>query len=591
LTSPEARSDARAVLRPWWLIVALVGAGILLRLGALLENPPLGLDEARLAINIGSRSYGELLRPLEYDQSAPLLYLWAQRTIVDLLGMHDWALRLLPVAFGVGLVLLVPWTLGRLLGARPTAVATAVVAFSPLLIQYSISVKQYGVEAALTLLVVGLALRCREGAYRGASAVQVTAIGTLLPWLMAPAAFVLVAVAGCALADLRRGLTGAKLFLIRSVPAWAISCAVAYLVIYAPASRSPYLRRYWSSAMLSPGDGFPERFWALLNENLWGLALGYPGPPGRHLSNLTFLAVAVTLLLLMAAGCGWLRARFGWSIAVLAAGPFLAAVAGSLVGVYPLGLRLTLFEMPLVQLLLVSGLERVIVRLPEVRARRAWVVVGSAFTVPLAAISLLQVQHAGASEDVRTLVAELSRRRQQEPLYVFTRSIPPWVYYSTDWASPERGRLDFASRVATSGGAAFENAPSRARVERNEGDGLEYRAATGLELYGLATGIEWTPNLGPLKYTPDSGWSETEAQRLMSLDAAAVWVLMSHLTGSEGELHSELERRGMCATYVRELDNAMLIRYVLNAGQSRAKCLSHISEGPGTLIARTGPAE
>jgi hypothetical protein len=591
LTRPEARSHPRAAPRPTWLIIALIGAGIGFRLGALLEAPPLGLDEARLAINIGSRSYGGLLRPLEYDQSAPLLYLWAQRAVVDLLGMHDWVLRLLPLAFGVAFVLLVPWTFGRLLGARATAVATAVAAFSPLLIQYSISVKQYGIEAALTLLVVGLALRCREAGYERPAAHRVTALGTFLPWLMAPAAFVLLAIAGSALADLRRGLAGAKLFLLRSVPAWAVSSALAYLVVYAPASRSPYLRRYWSSAMLSPGDGFTERFWALLNENLWGLALGYPGPPGRHLPNVVFLIVAVALFLVMAAGCRSLLARFGGSIALLAAGPLLAAVSASLVGVYPVGLRLTLFAISLVQLLLLSGLERMMAGLPEVRARRAWLVVGSALVVPLAAISLLLVQRAGQSENVRALVEDLSRRRRHEPLYVFAGSIPPWVYYSTDWTSPDRRRLEFASRAATSGGAAFENAPSRARVEPKEGDGLEYRAATGLELYGLATGIEWTPNLGPRKYAPDDGWSETEALRLMSLDAVAAWVLMSHMTGSEVELSRELERRGMCATYVRELDNAVLIRYLRGAGKARAQCLSRLPKGSGTLIARTGAAE
>jgi len=42
LTSPEAGSHARAALRSW-LVVGLIGVGIVLRVATFLENPPLGL--------------------------------------------------------------------------------------------------------------------------------------------------------------------------------------------------------------------------------------------------------------------------------------------------------------------------------------------------------------------------------------------------------------------------------------------------------------------------------------------------------------------------------------------------------------------
>jgi hypothetical protein len=546
------------------LIVATVTAGIALRFARFLENPPLGLDEARLALNIAIRSYGELLQPLDHDQSAPLLYLWIQRAAVALFGVHEPTLRLLPLACGVGLVLLTPSTLGRLLSARATIVATLVVAFSPLLIYYSSNVKQYGVEACLTLLVLRLALRCREASYSVGTAAPLTVLGTLLPWLAAPGVFVLSGLASCALADFGRGTARARLFLLRSVPVWAVSFVLAYLITYKPASRNPYLRHYWKSALLNPGqDGFIQRLWALLNENLWGLALGYPGPPGRHLPNLAFLTVAVTLLMVLVAGGRWLLKRHGWSILVLVVGPPVIAIGASVLGIYPLSLRLTLFAAPLVQLVLIAGLHRVMMPLPDAHAARAWVLTGSALALPLLAISLLQARWGSSPEDIRTLVKELSRQRRHEPVYVFAGSIPPWLYYSTDWNAPDLRRLEFVARVASAGGAAFENAPSRNRVGRSEGEGLEYRTPAGLELYGLATGIEWTPSLGPVKLSPDAGWVENETQRIESLGAGAVWVLMSRTMSSERELQWELERRGASATYHRELDNAMLVRYLL----------------------------
>ena len=320
--------------------------GIGLRVAALLENPPLGLDEARLALNIAARTFAGLLHPLDHDQSAPLLYLWLQRTVVLTLGVHDWALRLLPFAFGIVLLLRTPAVAQRLLPDRAVAVATLLAACSPLLVQYSVSVKQYGAEAALTLLAAGMMLSCRGASYRGGPAAWMIALGVILPWLGAPAPFVLGGAVACAAGDLWHKGSGARSFLFRSAPLWAISFALAYLITYQPASESPYLRRYWSTALLAPlGERYGERLWALSNENLWGLALGYPGPPGRHLSNLTFLGVAVAVLLLLAIGARWLLRRHGWSVLLLLTVPLVAAVGASLVGLYPLSLRLTLFAL------------------------------------------------------------------------------------------------------------------------------------------------------------------------------------------------------------------------------------------------------
>jgi hypothetical protein len=545
------------------LLAAFLVAGIALRLAAALAHPPLGLDEARLALNVAARSFGELLQPLDHDQSAPPLYLWLQHGAVLLVGVHDWALRLVPLVFGLTLLARTPATLQRLLPSRAVVLATALVACSPLLVHYAISVKQYGVEAALTLLGLGLSLSCREARYRHGPAARMVVFGVVLPWLATPAPFVLAGVTGCTLGDATRGDRDARRFVLWSLPLWAVSLALAYVIAYGPASGNPYLRHYWDSALLVPtGEHYAERLWALLNENLWGLALGYPGPPGRHLSNLTFLGIAVVVLLLLAVGARWLLKRHGWSIVLLVTTPLVAAIGASLLGVYPVSLRLMLFAAPLVQLLVVSGLQALTERLDDPSARRGWVLAGSTLTLPLLAISLLQVGR-DPPEDVRALTHELARLRRREPTYVFAGSVPPWLFYSTDWKAPDVRRLQVVARLAGAGGAAFENAPSRGRVDPAKAVGLTYRSAAGPELYGLATGIEWTPSLGPLKRSTDTGWTDAEADRVASVDGGAVWVLMSHMVGNEVELLRELGRRGACATYVRQLDNAVLVRYAL----------------------------
>jgi hypothetical protein len=289
------------------------------------------------------------------------------------------------------------------------------------------------------------------------------------------------------------------------------------------------------------------------------------------------LAIAAVLVILLAGGRSLARGH-SWSILVLVTGPLVAAVGASIAGIYPLGLRLTLFAMPLVQLLLFAGLERTLAGLSVDHARRAWIAVGCAMSLPLAAVTLLLVELPQPSEDVQTLVKDLAGRRRGEPVYVFARSIPPWAYYTTDWNAPDRRRLAFLARVASAGGAAFENAPSGSHGDTSTGAGLDYRAAAGLEIYGLATGIEWTPNRGPLTQTPDAGWVEREADRVTILHAPT-WILMSRTLASEQGLLSELERRGACATYVRELDNATLIRYLPTSAQGRRRCGSGVRQG------------
>jgi hypothetical protein len=249
----------------------------------------------------------------------------------------------------------------------------------------------------------------------------------------------------------------------------------------------------------------------------------------------------------------------------------LAAIGASFVGIYPVSLRLMLFAGPLVLLLLASGLQAVTEGLREPRARRAWVLIGATLAVPLSAISLLQLTRY-PPEDVRALTHQLQQRRGGEPAYIFAGSIPPWLFYSTEWAAPDCGRLRFGARLAAAGGPAFENAPSRGEVRAGEGTGLEYASAGGPELYGLPTGIEWTPSLGPLKREPDAGWADTEATRIVAAGTRAMWVLMSHLVGGETALLRALERRGACATYVQALDNAVLLRYVPKSEASAGQC-------------------
>ena len=78
----------------WTLACAFLVAGIVFRLVQFFAARSLWLDESMLALNIASRSFGELLRPLDYNQVAPPLFLWLARLGVRLGGTNEMALYL-----------------------------------------------------------------------------------------------------------------------------------------------------------------------------------------------------------------------------------------------------------------------------------------------------------------------------------------------------------------------------------------------------------------------------------------------------------------------------------------------------------------
>jgi hypothetical protein len=65
------------------VVVTAIVIGVMMRVIEFSHGRPLWLDEAMLSLSIASKSFGQLVRPLDYDQSAPLLYLWLDRLVVS----------------------------------------------------------------------------------------------------------------------------------------------------------------------------------------------------------------------------------------------------------------------------------------------------------------------------------------------------------------------------------------------------------------------------------------------------------------------------------------------------------------------------
>ena len=116
-------------------------------------NRSLWFDEALLALNIINRDFAGLLSPLDYYQSAPVLFLLIERFFVQISGQGEMSLRAFPVLCSLFSVLLFYRIAPKLYPNKTTGLlASSLFCLSPSLIYFSSEVKQYACDVLVLLL-------------------------------------------------------------------------------------------------------------------------------------------------------------------------------------------------------------------------------------------------------------------------------------------------------------------------------------------------------------------------------------------------------------------------------------------------------
>ena len=382
---PDGLGDG-ADRRPARLTWAFVALGVLLRLGRMALDFPLWWDEAFVGVNFLHRGYRDLLRPLDYGQVCPPLFLWAEKAAVEVFGFSATSLRLVPLACAVGSVFLFRHASGRVLKGWPWALATAIFAVAYHPIRHATDAKPYASDLFVATALLALALEWRHDPSRPR---WLWALAAAAPFALAmsyPAAFV---AGGIALAlfvpvtkaDRRDTRLAFGAFLLATVG----SFAGLYVAVTRgqAAATLPAMQPDWSGAF--PPLGSP---WALVR---WlvsvhaGSLMAYPCGDDRGASSLTLLAVLV--------GAGVLRRRGGRSILALCLGPLAVALVAAALRRYPYGggavagaARVTQYAAPGLCLLAGLGAATLVGRLRRRRLALAISLVGlvAVGVVPLA---------------------------------------------------------------------------------------------------------------------------------------------------------------------------------------------------------------
>jgi 4-amino-4-deoxy-L-arabinose transferase-like glycosyltransferase len=544
-------SSTRTSMSRLAAMIALVAiaCGAVLRVIEFTRGRPLWLDESMLSLNIASRSFAQLARPLDYDQTAPILYLWIERAAILASGVSERSLRLFPFVAGLALLPLTWLAARRLVSDTAAAVAAVLVALSVTLVTFGSEAKQYGVDPLATIVVVLLASRvARAPDDRGAWGWLIAGgVGCLL--LSQPAVFALGGVA-CALgAELTvRRSRAARRFALVGVGVWSAAFAALYIALYRGTATSEYMRGFWEGTFLDVrASDFALRLRMFAYAAFSAPTLAGSAIVPEWVMALAWMGGVATL---------WRRSRFA---ALLVALPLTLAAVACGVGRYAVMDRLFLFNAPLLAIAF-GALVAFVVELAPSRARVGGLAAACAALALFATPThVRRIAHPVFFAVGKQVVADVDTMSRGEPVYVAARSFPLWVFYTTDWRSPDAARLVWAASIAGAGAPAHNNAPVRERVRIAEARTLSRRYHGRVEIVGLPTGRQYrtstrtmNPTLAPADYAlplqPDTGWAEIEVDRMAAVAHARVWVFGSHmfaLDGAEPGLVAELQRRGV----------------------------------------------
>lgn len=424
-------------------IGCVVTAGIVLRCVQAFEDRALWLDEAMLALNIRRLSFSELCGPLQYDQAAPVAFLWLQKLVSFVVWDEEVSARIVPWAAGC-LALLVFAILATKVAAELSLLPVTVMAFSPTLVCYSGEGKQYSVDVLCSVFALCVGMRWVRSPDRSA-ALLAALYCTVAPWFSHTGVFFLPGV--LLLAVVFRKRTGWALTLGCALGSVS-SVLMLYLVNIRKVHGNSSLNEFWQSDYVpwKAIERGPTEFEAVavwMIRRWWELVVRSPGlSPEVPPATAAWFAVAV-----ITTAMTWILWRviselsastlLLISYAVL---PVFSCLVAAAFERYPFGNRLLLFAAPLVVFLLAHfPLTTAWNRIRQYHLDAllsavllTWPLVSICETVgEWRSIDNMFAPH--YEEDIRPFVAQMVKAQSTAAsCYVFHAARPAFEYYSRD---------------------------------------------------------------------------------------------------------------------------------------------------------------
>lgn len=385
-----------AVLTPlqvarWTLVFA--GLGIFVRLIRWGQRFELSLDEFMLCANFTSRTFSGLLQPLDYDQVAPVPFLWMELAVTRLLGFSEWSLRLFPLFCGIAALLLFRHIARRLLTGLPLVMAVGVFSVSKSLIGHSADVKPYASDLLCSLVLLACVVEWSRRRSRSTWLWVLAAVTPLLVVSSFPAVFIAggIALGLMPILCFREGLgwknrAAGLLFCLTLCSSFLLNYVCVVRHQYSAARQ--FMTSYWEQAF-PPWQTPAELPGWLLDVHTGDTLFAHPVGAPHGGSTATFVCFLV--------GCGCLIRQRQYTLVAMLLGPFALNLLAAGLHAYPYGghVRLVQHLAPAICLLGGLGLGEVLSRLAgqlsgeRTRQRAGWLVVPLFFALACLGIGVL----------------------------------------------------------------------------------------------------------------------------------------------------------------------------------------------------------
>jgi hypothetical protein len=408
---------ANPVTFGWCLIII----GIILRLRQYLFNRSLWADEGSLAFNLANRSFVGLTQPLDYEQGAPLGFLFIEKLFIVLFGNRDLVMRLFPLLSG----LIAVYFFHRIAREhiKGGLLATFLFAASSSLVYFSSELKQYSSDVMIAVLLVFLALRCLKENAQTRDFLLLGISGAVAIWISHPSVFTLAGI-GLALfvAAITRNPRVSAVWLVGLGALWLLSFGVEYFTSLRHLIADDYLQGFWQKAFM------PLPVWA--NRD-WFVRTYYSALLTSFNRTDLVLIRGIPLLAFIGALSLLYRNR---SLAILLLSPFFLALLASALQKYPFRDRFVLFLVPFLFLLIAEGLGLIYQTIAKwqpwvARFVYALLVLGLFIQPTLLTVDNFLRPFNGS--DIRPVVEYVAKHRSNdETIYVYHITASSFHYYA-----------------------------------------------------------------------------------------------------------------------------------------------------------------
>ncbi len=174
------------------LIYLIIILGVILRVVQYLYNRSIWLDESFVALNVINRSFLELFKPLDYNLSVPIGFLFIEKFLILIFGNSEYILRFFPLICGIASVFLFYKVIKIWIGDKPVIPALILFVFSVELIYYSSEARQYSSDVFIsTFLLVVFAIYNNKVGLKFSDIIAYGVIGALAIWISFTSIFLL----------------------------------------------------------------------------------------------------------------------------------------------------------------------------------------------------------------------------------------------------------------------------------------------------------------------------------------------------------------------------------------------------------------